>query len=132
MTDIYQRLYSAEVRPNLIFDLDTFSLDVSEVFADEYEDDPERIEEALGSKAHDGLGDLVDWIRWKEVGGVLVQMATPNPFDFHADGYRSTWAVTRVKWFHAQTLVEAYELALKWQEGIVETERVKFLRETNQ
>ncbi len=124
--DTLSDMFDSSVRVSRIIHLRSMFVDTPEngvwrLFEDEFED----ILEAMDVKPpKEAMGDIAElgavFLRRDEFAGLLVRFDTPVPRNVkEKGGYSCGWNMYHSKWFYCDTLQEACEKALVWQEAIV-------------
>ncbi len=126
-TDTFHELFDSSVRASSIVHIRSMLVGnpASEVW-ELFESDIDDICDAMGVE----LPEYVANNKWdicyfliscKEAQGLLVKFDTPVPRDLQVNGsYSSGWNRYYSKWFFANTMQDACEKALAWQEKVVQ------------
>ncbi|HIF6161559.1 TPA: hypothetical protein ACX3IN_002516 [Vibrio parahaemolyticus] len=124
--DTLSDMFDSSVRVSRIIHLRSMFADTPEngvwrLFEDEFDEIVEAIGVELPEELLEDKEELsAIFFRRNEFAGVLVKFDTPVPRNVkEKGGYSCGWNMYHSKWFYCDTLQEACEKALVWQEAVV-------------
>ncbi|KAB5599276.1 hypothetical protein [Vibrio parahaemolyticus] len=124
--DTLSDMFDSSVRVSRIIHLRSMFVGIPEngvwrLFEDEFEDILEAMDVKPPKEAMSDIAELgAVFLRRDEFAGLLVRFDTPVPRDVkEKGGYSCGWNMYHSKWFYCDTLQEACEKALVWQEAVV-------------